>query len=113
MNAPVFDNRPCAMVLAVLAANLGAQKHDADSRLAHGRARRLVGTTAVCADVDPSNPMTCRDQTPRKSQISRSVGEVALIGSSLNVWKANGRFFSHALIGRTDLAWEPREVPKR
>src|ERR1035437_9525793 len=78
MNAPVFDNRPCAMVLAVLAANLGAQKHDADSRLAHGRARSLVGTTGVCADLDPSNPMTCRDQTPRKSQISRSVGEVGL-----------------------------------
>jgi hypothetical protein len=38
----------------------------------------LVGTTGVCADLDPSNPMTCRDQTPRKSQISRSVGEVGL-----------------------------------
>ena len=78
MNAPVFDNRPCPMVLAVLAANLGAQKHDADSRFDHGPARHLVGTTGVCADLDPSNPMTCRDQTPRKSQISRSVGEVGL-----------------------------------
>src|ERR1043166_4640232 len=46
MNAPVFHNRPCAMFLAVLAANLGAQKHDADSRLAHGGARDLVGTTS-------------------------------------------------------------------
>jgi hypothetical protein len=70
------------MVLAVLAANLGAQKHDADSRLAHGRARSLVGTTGVCADLDPSNPMTCRDQTPRKSQISRSVGEVGFTAAS-------------------------------
>jgi hypothetical protein len=66
------------MVLAVLAANLGAQKHDADSRLAHGRARSLVGTTGVCANLDPPNSMTCRDQTPRKLQISRSVGEVGL-----------------------------------
>src|ERR1019366_3866746 len=72
MNAPVFENRPCAMVLAVLAANLGAQKHDADSRLAHGRARSLVGTTGH------ANPMTCRDQTPPKSHKSRSVGEVGL-----------------------------------
>src|ERR1017187_9854085 len=80
MNAPVFDNRPCAMVLAVLAANLGAQKHDADSRLAHGRARSLVGTTGVCADPSHANPMTCRDQTPPKSHKSRSVGEVGLVG---------------------------------
>ena len=29
MNPPVFDNRPRAMFLAVLAANLGAQKHEA------------------------------------------------------------------------------------
>src|ERR1019366_2626944 len=79
MNAPVFDNRPCAMVLAVLAANLGAQKHDADSRLAHGRARSLVGTTGVCADPSHANPMTCRDQTPPKSHKSRSVGEVGLV----------------------------------
>src|SRR5208282_2367994 len=78
MNAPVFDNRPCAMFLAVLAANLGAQKHDADSRLVHGRARSLVGTTGGCANLDPSNPMTYRDQTPQKSQISHSVGEVGL-----------------------------------
>ena len=78
MNAPIFDNRPCPMVLAVLAANSGAQKHDADLRFDHGPARHLVGTTGVCADLDPSNPMTCRDQTPRKSQISRSVGKVAL-----------------------------------
>ena len=46
LNAPVFDNRPRAMFLAVLAANLGAQKHDANSRLAPGRARHLVGTTS-------------------------------------------------------------------
>src|ERR1019366_6777759 len=78
MNAPVFDNRPCAMVLAVLAANLGAQKHDADSRLAHGRARSLVGTTGVCADPSHANPMTCRDQTPPKSHKSHSVGEVGV-----------------------------------
>jgi hypothetical protein len=49
MNASVFDNRPCPMFLAVLATNLEAQKHDADSRLAHGRARSLVGTTGVCS----------------------------------------------------------------
>src|ERR1019366_8522946 len=81
MNAPVFDNRPCAMFLAVLAANLGAQKHDADSRLAHGRARSLVGTTSVCADPAYANSMTCRDQTPRKSQKSCPVGEVGLARS--------------------------------
>ena len=52
MNAPIFDNRPCPMVLAVLAANLGAQKHDADSRFDHGPARHLVGTTGVCADLE-------------------------------------------------------------
>jgi hypothetical protein len=37
------------MFLAVLATNLEAQKHHADSRLAHGRARSLVGTTSVCS----------------------------------------------------------------
>jgi hypothetical protein len=36
------------MFLAVLATNLEAQKHHADSRLAHRRARSLVGTTGVC-----------------------------------------------------------------
>src|SRR5450759_2283637 len=35
------------MFLAVLATNLEAQKHDADSRLDHGCARSLVGTTGV------------------------------------------------------------------
>src|ERR1017187_6810061 len=78
INAPVFDNRPCAMFLAVLAANLGAQKHDADSRLAHGRARSLVGTTGGCANLGASKPRACRDQTPRKSQKSRPVGEVGI-----------------------------------
>ena len=49
MNAPVFDNRPCPMVLVVLAANLGAQKHDADSRFDHGPARHLDGLPTVWA----------------------------------------------------------------
>src|SRR5271155_5134400 len=67
MNAPVLHNRPCPMSLAVLVANLGAQKHDADSRAARGRARSLVGTTGVCANLGPAKSSACRDQTPRKS----------------------------------------------
>jgi hypothetical protein len=38
----------------------------------------LVGTTGVCADPAYANSMTYRDQTPRKSQKSRPVGEVGL-----------------------------------
>jgi hypothetical protein len=66
MNPPVFDNRPRAMFLAVLAANLGAQKHEADSRLANGSARDLVGTTSSFASIDPLKPRAYRDQTPEK-----------------------------------------------
>jgi hypothetical protein len=39
-NASVLHNRPCPMLLAILATNLGAQKHDADSRVARGRVGR-------------------------------------------------------------------------
>src|SRR5450432_2815963 len=78
VNASVLDNRPCPMFLAVLATNLGAQKHDADSRPARGRARSLVGTTDVCANLTSAKSSACRDQTPPKSQISRPVGEVGL-----------------------------------
>src|ERR1700680_2383231 len=66
------------MSLAVLVANLGAQKHDADSRLARGRARSLVGTTGVLANPSSAKSSACRDQTPRKSKKSRPVGEVRL-----------------------------------
>src|SRR5208283_4563363 len=52
MNAPVFDNRPCPMVLAVLAANLGAQKHDADSRFDHGPARHAAASVG-CPSAEP------------------------------------------------------------
>src|SRR6202020_1280225 len=45
LNAPVLDHRPGPMHLAILAANLVAQKHSADSRRAANRARALVGTT--------------------------------------------------------------------
>jgi hypothetical protein len=79
MNPPVFDNRPRAMFLAVLAANLGAQKHDADSRLANGSARDLVGTTSGFTSIGSSKPRPCRDQTPEKSQKSSSVGEPGLL----------------------------------
>src|SRR5271154_2283171 len=78
MNAPVLHNRPCPMRLAVLVANLGAQKHDADSRLARGRARSLVGTTGVLANLSSAKSSACRDQTPRKSKKSRPVGEVRI-----------------------------------
>src|SRR6478736_1162706 len=66
------------MSLAVLVANLGAQKHDADSRLARGRARSLVGTTGVLANLSSAKSSACRDQAPRKSKKSRPVGEVRL-----------------------------------
>src|SRR5271170_3261867 len=66
------------MSLAVLVANLGAQKHDADSSLARGRARSLVGTTGVLANHSSAKSSACRDQTPRKSKKSRPVGEVRL-----------------------------------
>jgi len=79
MNAPVFDNRPRAMFLSVLAANLGAQKHDADSRLANSSARDLVGTTSGFTSIGSSKPRPCRDQTPEKSQKSSSVGEPGLL----------------------------------
>src|ERR1700745_1670456 len=66
------------MSLAVLVANLGAQKHDADSRLARGRARSLVGTTGVLANLSSAKSSACRDQAPRKSKKLRPVGEVRL-----------------------------------
>src|ERR1019366_6258174 len=78
MNPPVFDNRPRAMFLAVLAANLGAQKHDADSRLANGSARDLVGTTSGFASIDPLKPRAYRDQTPEKIAKTSSVGEAGV-----------------------------------
>src|ERR1700687_2745332 len=78
VSAPVLYNGPCPMFLAVLATNLGAQKHDADSRLARGRARSLVGTTGVLANLSSAKSSACRDQTPRKSKKSRPVGEVRL-----------------------------------
>src|SRR5450631_816095 len=78
MNAPVLDNRPCPMFLAVLVTNLGAQKHDADSRLACAHARSLVGTTSGLENLGSAKSSACRDQTPPKSQKSRPVGEVRL-----------------------------------
>jgi hypothetical protein len=71
MNASVFDNRPCPMFLAVLATNLGAQKHDADSRLAHARARSLVGTTGVCSTSAQQNQALVAIKHPgnRKSRV--------------------------------------------
>src|ERR1700693_1341008 len=78
VSAPVLYNGPCPMFLPVLATNLGAQKHDADSRLARGRARSLVGTTGVLANLSSAKSSACRDQTPRKSKKSRPVGEVRL-----------------------------------
>src|ERR1700686_1149909 len=78
VSAPVLYNGPCPMFLAVLATNLGAQKHDADSRPARGRARSLVGTTGVLANLSSAKSSACRDQTPRKSKKSRPVGEVRL-----------------------------------
>src|SRR5450755_2563165 len=78
MSAPVLHNGPCPMFLAVLATNLGAQKHGADSRVACTRARSLVGTTGVLANLSSAKSSACRDQTPRKSKKSRPVGEVRL-----------------------------------
>src|SRR5258707_14034904 len=75
VSAPVLYNGPCPMFLAVLATNLGAQKHDADSRLARGRARSLVGTTGDLANLSSAKSSACRDQTPRKSKKSRPVVE--------------------------------------
>jgi hypothetical protein len=45
MTAPVFGHRPCAMAVAVLAANPRAQKRPRTRRLAHRRARSLAATT--------------------------------------------------------------------
>src|ERR1700686_1634759 len=68
MNAPVLHNRPCPMSLAVLVANLGAQKHDADSRVACTRARSLVGTTGVCANLGPAKSRQPMPRTPGPRQ---------------------------------------------
>src|SRR5450432_2518632 len=78
LNAPVLDNRPGTMLLAVLAANLVAQKHAADSRRAANCARALVGTTDDSGRRPSANTMSCRDRGPRKSQKSSRVGEVGL-----------------------------------
>src|SRR5208337_944212 len=80
-DAPVLDDRPGPMLLAVLAANLVAQKHAPDSRRAPRRARDLVGTTAVPGPTDPMTPMACPHQTRPKSQKSAPLGEVGLIST--------------------------------
>src|SRR5208337_3925476 len=86
--------------------------HDADSRLVHGRARSLVGTTGGCANLDPSNPMTYRDQTPQKSQISHSVGEVGLWPSCAERKNASAKFFRRPR-GRLRQLWESAPAPLR
>src|SRR5580658_7972656 len=78
LNAPVLDDRPGPMLLAILAANLVAQKHDADSRRAANRARALVGTTDDSAGRQSANTTGCSGHVPRKSQKSSRVGEVGL-----------------------------------
>src|ERR1700733_1855019 len=78
LNAPVLDDRPGPMLLAVLAANLVAQKHAADSRRPANRARALVGTTDDSARRPSANTTACRDPVLRKSQKSSRVGEVGL-----------------------------------
>src|SRR5208283_5680969 len=78
LDATVLDDRPGPMLLAVLAANLVAQKHAADSRRTPRRARDLVGTTAGSGPTDATTPMACRRQIRRKSQKSAPVGEVGL-----------------------------------
>ena len=79
VNPAVLDHRPGPMLLAVLAANLVAQKHARDSRCANLRARALVGTTADSRPLSPIQSVTYRARTPRKSQKSARVGEVGLI----------------------------------
>ena len=78
LNAPVLDDRPGPMLLAILAANLVAQKHDADSRRAANRARPLVGTTDDSGGRQSANTTGCSGHAPRKSQKSSRVGEVGL-----------------------------------
>src|SRR6202521_1958224 len=70
MNAPVLHNRPCPMSLAVLVANLGAQKHDAVSRLARRRARSLVGTTAVLANLSSAKSARLNNSWVKKTACS-------------------------------------------
>ena len=78
LDAPVLDHRPGPMILAVLVANLVAQKHARNSRRAKRRARALVGTTADSRILSPIQSVTYRARTPRKSQKSARVGEVGL-----------------------------------
>jgi hypothetical protein len=79
LDAPVLDDRPGPMLLAILAANLVAQKHAADSPRAANRARPLVGTTDDSGGRPSTNTTGCSGHGPRKSQKSTRVGEVGLI----------------------------------
>jgi len=67
LDAAVLDHRPGPMLLAVLAANLLAQKHAPESRLVRRRARALVGTSADFQILDSIKSTACRAQRPRKS----------------------------------------------
>ena len=78
LDAPVLDDRPSPMLLAILAANLVAQKHAANSRRAVNRARDLVGTTDNSERRPSANTTGCRDWDPRKSQKSSRVGKVGV-----------------------------------
>src|SRR5271154_4981720 len=70
------------MLLAVLAANLVAQKHAPDSRRDHRRARALVGTTDDSQTYGPMNSIACRSSRPRKSLKLARVGEVGLVSDA-------------------------------
>src|ERR1700733_14939637 len=72
LDAPVLDDRPGPMLVAILAANLVAQKYDADSRAAD-RARAVVGTADDPGGRPSANTTGCSGHGPRKSQKSSRV----------------------------------------
>src|SRR5208337_3448414 len=101
VNPAVLDHRPSPMLLAVLAANLMAQKHARDSRRPERRARALVGTTTDSRTLSPIKSVTWRARTPRKSQKSARVGEVGLTSSTAAACTAPDRAVARTITSAT------------
>src|ERR1700683_2682252 len=98
MSAPVLHNGPCPMFLAVLATNLGAQKHDADSRLACARARSLVGTTGVLANLSSAKSSACRREGTNWLNILKTLVGYQLISPG-SEWRLHRHWFEHSAMG--------------
>jgi len=110
VNPAGLDHRPGPMLLAVLAANLVAQKHAPESRPVIRRASALVGTTADSQALSLIKSTPCRPRKPRKSQKLPRVGEVGLGAAIRRERDADGR---KAALAEANGLLENRTAPIR